>query len=162
MKESYQTRQGNLILTTLQTLAGPVTAEALSAVLQLSLIHISNTLIFPHFAVALAAGATFPIYEFIIPLSSDNVDVYKRQGQAVLRTASAAQPPGSASPNRPAGGAPVSAGTVSKQRSHGISSTSLLSPVTVSYTHLDVYKRQVFLSIQTYSGLHWLQFLFHQ
>ena len=34
MKESYQTRQGNLILTTLQTLAGPVTAEALSAVLQ--------------------------------------------------------------------------------------------------------------------------------
>jgi len=38
-------------------------------------------------------------------------------GQAVLRTASAAQPPGSASPNRPAGGAPVSAGIIAEAAS---------------------------------------------
>ena len=34
MKESYQTRQGALILQTVQSLAVPVTAEALSAILQ--------------------------------------------------------------------------------------------------------------------------------
>ena len=33
MKESYQTRQGALILQTMQNLAGPVTAEALCAIL---------------------------------------------------------------------------------------------------------------------------------
>ena len=34
MKESYQTRQGALILQTMQNLAGPVTAEALCAILR--------------------------------------------------------------------------------------------------------------------------------
>ncbi len=54
MKESYQTRQGNLILTTLQTLAGPVTAEALSAVLQEQ--QVSKATVYRHLERLTAAG----------------------------------------------------------------------------------------------------------
>lgn len=54
MKESYQTRQGNLILTTLQTLAGPVTAEALSAVLQEQ--RVSKATVYRHLERLTAAG----------------------------------------------------------------------------------------------------------
>ena len=54
MKESYQTRQGNLILTTLQTLAGPVTAEALSAILQEQ--RVSKATVYRHLERLTAAG----------------------------------------------------------------------------------------------------------
>ena len=54
MKESYQTRQGALILQTMQNLAGPVTAEALCAILREQ--RVSKATVYRHLERLTAAG----------------------------------------------------------------------------------------------------------
>lgn len=54
MKESYQTRQGALILQTVQSLAVPVTAEALSAILQEK--KVSKATVYRHLERLTASG----------------------------------------------------------------------------------------------------------
>lgn len=54
MKESYQTRQGALILQTMQNLAGPVTAEALCAILREQ--RVSKATVYRHLERLTASG----------------------------------------------------------------------------------------------------------